>query len=79
MPKELMEHLKKVWVAGQQLKISLVDESGAPISKRKAAKKLEEEEEIVEDVGFGGEFLAQRKKSKAAKNKPVSSAKHKGK
>lgn len=28
MPKELMEHLKKVWVAGQQLRISLLSDGG---------------------------------------------------
>jgi ATP-dependent RNA helicase DeaD len=37
MPKDLMEHLKKVWVSGQQLKISAADEAmphgGQPVKK----------------------------------------------
>src|SRR5690606_36673452 len=30
MPRELLEHLKKVWVSGQQLKMRRADEAAAP-------------------------------------------------
>ena len=39
MPKEVMEHLKSVWVAGKQLHISLDDGSSAPVSPPKKAFK----------------------------------------
>jgi ATP-dependent RNA helicase DeaD len=35
MPKELLQHLKSVWVAGQQLKISPAD--AAAVAARKPA------------------------------------------
>ncbi|MEN8176412.1 MAG: DbpA RNA binding domain-containing protein, partial [Pseudomonadota bacterium] len=38
MPKDLYKHLRKVWVCGRQLQLSLVDEKGKP-KARKAAKK----------------------------------------
>lgn len=40
MPKELLQHLKTVWVAGQQLRISPTGES-APVSDKPAGKKIE--------------------------------------
>ncbi len=66
MPKELMEHLKKVWVAGQQLKISLADEAGNSVPAAKAARKPIKKAEPIgdeeEDIGFGGDFLGEAKK-----------------
>ncbi|MCD6025855.1 MAG: box helicase family protein [Solimicrobium sp.] len=64
LPKEVMQHLKKTWVAGQQLKIT-VDEHNQPISstfelsvpssapmanERRAPKKRERLEENVKPV-----------------------------
>lgn len=64
MPKELMEHLKKVWVAGQQLKISFADEEGvAAKAPRKAASPKSRVIEEEEDIGFGGDFLGESKKA----------------
>ena len=41
MPKELYRGLQKVWVAGQQLKLSKIESGGAPAARRTArpAKK----------------------------------------
>lgn len=64
MPKELMEHLKKVWVAGQQLKISFADEEGGAVkAARKPVKKaMSIGDDDEEDIGFGGDFLGEPKK-----------------
>jgi len=39
MPKAVFKHLKKVWVCGRQLQLSLVGESGAKAGKPKKPKK----------------------------------------
>ena len=38
MPKELLQHLKKVWVSGRMLRISRVEDGTAPSAQRRAGK-----------------------------------------
>lgn len=39
MPREIFKHLKNVWVSGQRLQISRLDQKGRPVSRRPASDK----------------------------------------
>jgi ATP-dependent RNA helicase DeaD len=38
MPKEVFKHLKTVWVSGQRLQISRIDQAGKPVGKPRKRK-----------------------------------------
>ena len=61
MPPDIMEHLKKVWVAGQQLNITRDGET--PMGKSAAAPKKAGERRFSEKPGFKGAKKSYSKKA----------------
>lgn len=67
MPREVFNDLKKVWVSGQQLKISRLAKDGTPVQKDRKSK--------TKNIGKGrkkDEVKAKKTKKKARKNRKPS-------
>lgn len=71
MPKELLQHLKSVWVAGKQLQISQLGEGALPAgSKPIAAKAGAKKEVIFGERKAGGDRRVREREAGKTKAKP---------
>jgi len=67
MPREVFNHLKKVWVSNRQLKISVFADNH---SRRSEGKPARQKEKRVGDKGKGKSFKKSAAPTKASKPKP---------